>query len=143
MTTPRFPWAQHPPPGSHPLKGPLLRPSTAPRERRIEQEIVVDAYGPDERAIGWHCYLDGKLRFPFKAKCIAARNISPLKKGEEVEVLGMAPGDDCMKEMFVIAGFAGRKLGVPLAQLEPTGADKSTREAAQDWCYWVAMDYEF
>jgi len=72
------------------------------REHRIEQEIVVDAYTSDERAIGWHCHLDDKLSFPFKAKCVMVREISPLKKGEEVEVLGMAPGDDCMKEMFVL-----------------------------------------
>ena len=113
------------------------------RERRIEQEIVVDAYTPEERAIGWHCYLDDKLGFPFKAKCVAAREISPLKKGEEVEVLGMAPGDDCMKEMFVIVGFAGRRLGVPLAQIEPVGADATTREAVADWRYWQQMRWEF
>jgi hypothetical protein len=113
------------------------------REHRIEQEIVVDAYTPDERAIGWHCHLDDKLRFPFMAKCIAVRDISPLKKGEEVEVLGMAPADDCMREMFVIVGFAGRKLGVPLAQIEPIGADAATREAAEDWRYWMAMGYGF
>jgi len=40
------------------------------RERRIEQEIIVDAYTPEERAIGWHCYLD-KLRFPFRAQLCA------------------------------------------------------------------------
>lgn len=40
----RFSWAQHPSPGSHPLKGPLLRPLTAPREHRITYEIVVDAW---------------------------------------------------------------------------------------------------
>lgn len=105
------------------------------REHRIEQEIVVDAYNEEERAIGWHCYLDEKLRFPFKAKCIAAREISPLKKGEEIEVLGMAPSDDCMKEMFVIADFAGRRLGVPFAQLDPVNPDKVTREAIEDWRY--------
>ena len=113
------------------------------RERRIEQEIVVDAYGPEERAIGWHCYLDDKLRFPFKAKCVAVREISPLKKGEEAEVLGMAPSDDCMREMFVIVGFAGRKLGVPLVQLDPIKPDPATREAVEDWRYWIAMGYEF
>ena len=59
------------------------------RECRIEQEIVVDAYTSDERAIGWHCYLDGKLRFPFKAKCIDAREVSPLTKGREVELNGV------------------------------------------------------
>jgi hypothetical protein len=113
------------------------------REHRIEQEIVVDAYGPEERAIGWHCYLDDKLRFPFKAKCVAVREISPLKKGEEIEVLGIAPTDDCMREMFVLVGFAGRKLGVPLVQLDPVKPDKATREAVEDWRYWVAMGYEF
>ena len=47
-------------------------------------------------------------------------------------VLGRASEDDCMREMFVIVGFVGRKLGVPLAQLEPTGADAATREAVED-----------
>ncbi len=112
-------------------------------ERRIEQEIVVDAYTSDERAIGWHCYLDDKLRFPFKAKCIAVRGISPLEKGEEVAVLKMAPEDDCMKEMFVLVGFTGRELGVPLIQLDPVKPDKATREAMQDWRYWVAMGHVF
>jgi len=113
------------------------------RERRIEEEIVVDAYTSDERAIGWHCYLDDKLSFPFKAKCIAMRKISPLKKGEEVEVLGMVPEDDCMREMFVLVQFAGRKLGVPLVQLDPVKPDKAVREAVEDWRYWVAMGYGF
>jgi len=113
------------------------------RERRIEQEIVVDAYTSDERALSWYCHLEEKLRFPFKAKCIAVREISPLKIGEEVEVLGMAPEDDCRTEMFVIVRFSGRRLGVPLVQLDPLTPDKSTREAIEDWRYWVATGYEF
>jgi hypothetical protein len=112
------------------------------REHRIAEEIVVDAYTSDERAIGWHCHLDDKLRFPFKAKCIAVREISPLKKGEQVEVLGMAPVDDCMKVMFVVVGFAGRRLGVPLVQLDPVKPDKATQEGIEDWRYWAAMGYE-
>ncbi len=91
------------------------------REHRIEQEIVVDAYTSDERALSWYYYIENRLDFPFKAKCVAARGISPLKKGEEVEVLGMAPEDDCMREMFVIVRFAGQMLGVPLVQLDPIG----------------------
>ena len=113
------------------------------RERRIEQEIVVDAYTAEEQAIGWHCHLEDKLGFPFKAKCVAAREISPLKKGEEVEVLGMASGDDCMHEMFVLIRFAGRTLGVPLVQLDPVKPDKATREAMEDWQYWLRMGYTF
>ena len=48
-----------------------------------------------------------------------------------------------MKEMFVLVGFAGRKLGVPLVQLDPVKPDKTTREAMEDWRYWVAMGYVF
>ena len=125
------------------MPGPKRPALNRAREHRTEQEIAVHAYTSDERAIGWHCYLDDKLRFPFKARCIAVREMSPLKMGEEIEVLGMAPGDDCMKEMFVIVGFAGRKLGVPLAQIEPIGADAATREAVEDWRYWLEMGYAF
>lgn len=58
-------------------------------------------------------------------------------------MLGVAPSDDCMKEMFVIIGYADRRLGVPLVQLDPLKPDKATREAVEDWRYWVAMSYGF
>ena len=37
------------------------------REHRIEQEIVVDTYTSDERALSWYYHLEEKLAFPFKA----------------------------------------------------------------------------
>ncbi len=55
----------------------------------------------------------------------------------------MAPSDDCTKEMFVLAGFAGRRLGAPLAQLNPVKPDRATREAVEDWRYWRQMGWEF
>jgi hypothetical protein len=115
------------------------------REDRIHMEIVVDAYGPEERAMGWCCYLESTLHFPFTAHCTGTRPISPLKKGDEVEVIGMAPESECEHEMFVMIRW-GRKegLGVPLAQLKPGGdADDETRQAVEDWLYWVKMGYEF
>ena len=39
----------------------------AQREERITMEIVVDAYTPEETAMGWYYYLEDKLRFPFPA----------------------------------------------------------------------------
>jgi hypothetical protein len=117
--------------------------SNRAREHRIDQEIVVDAYTSEERAMGWYYYLEGKLRFPFSAKCVAERAVSPFKTGEKVDVLGMAPEEDCTGGMFVLVRFAGRGLGVPLAQLAPLGADGGTREAIEDWRYWTAMGYEF
>ena len=113
------------------------------RERPIADEIVGDAYNEVERAMSWYYYLEEELAFPFKARCVTLRTLSPLKKGEEVEVMSMADSDDCMREMFVLVRFDGRKLGVPLSQLEPVAPKGETREAVQDWRYWVAMGYEF
>ena len=39
------------------------------REKRIMMEIVVDAYGAEERAMGWLVYLENSLKVPFKATC--------------------------------------------------------------------------
>lgn len=55
----------------------------------------------------------------------------------------MAQEDDCMCEMFVRIEFAGRKLGVPLAQLAPIGTSPDTRQGIDDRGYWVSMYYEF
>lgn len=41
------------------------------REDRIDNEAIVDA-SPEEQAMSWYYYLEGKIRFPFQAKCIAA-----------------------------------------------------------------------
>jgi hypothetical protein len=113
------------------------------REQRIEQEIVVDAYDTEERAMGWYAYLEDQLHFPFPAKCSALRPISPLRKGQEVEVVGLAAADECEHEMFVTVTWEDRTLAVPLAQLEALRADKATRQAMEDWHYWVEQGYEF
>ena len=59
------------------------------REERITDEIVVDAYDSEERASSWFYYLSDNCDYPYKAKCIIERSISPLKKDEEVEVIGI------------------------------------------------------
>ena len=113
------------------------------REHRISMEIIVDAYGPEEQAMGWYYHLEGKLHFPFLARCTKKRSISPLLKGDEVEIVGMAPEEECEHEMFVKTRWEGRKLAVPLSQLEPIAAtDKDTKEAVEDWHYWVNRGYE-
>ncbi len=85
------------------------------REERIANEIIVDAYGPEEQAMGWHVCLDENPGTPFRAKCIAMRVISPLRKGEKVDVLGMAPEEECEHEMFVLVRWNDRNLAVPLS----------------------------
>lgn len=114
------------------------------REDRISMDIVVDAYNEAERAIGWYCYLDEKLSFPFLTRCINERATSPLQVGDEVEVVGMATEDECMREMFVETPWEHKRtLAVPLSQLKFVHGDDETRQAVEDWEYWVEMGYEF
>src|SRR5216683_400178 len=96
------------------------------REERIRNEAVVDAYGPEEQALGWYFYLENKLRFPFQAKCIAAKVVSPLRRGETVGVLRLAPEDACAGDMLVLIRWHGRNVAVPLSQLVAIDADEST-----------------
>ena len=112
-------------------------------EELITFEIVVDAYDEYERAVGWRCYLDDNLDFPFKAECIAERQVSPLKKGEKVEVVGMIDDGDDLSEMFVETKWKGRKMGVPLAQISPLDANEETVQAVEAWHYWSARGYNF
>src|SRR5512132_1487862 len=112
------------------------------REQRITMEIVVDAYTPQEQAMGWYYSLEDRLHFPFMARCIAERSISPLRVGDEVEVVGMAPDKECGHEMFVVIRWERRGLAVPLAQLEGVAVDNQTRQVIEDWQYWVAQGYE-
>lgn len=112
------------------------------REERINMEIIVDAYGPEEQAMGWYNYLDDTLQFPFSARCIANRVISPLEPGDEVEVEGMAPAEECEHEMFVLIPWRSHQLAVPLMQLEGIHVDEETQQAIEDWRYWVNQGYE-
>ena len=59
------------------------RDSDEEREERIKMEIIVDAYTPEEQAMGWHIYLEETMGFPFEARCIEEKDISPLRKIEE------------------------------------------------------------
>ena len=113
------------------------------RENRIENEIIVDAYGEEEHALGWYYYLEGKLKFPFSAKCITKRTTSPLRVDEEVKVMGIASENVCRQEMFVKVKWDKRSLAVPLSQLKIIHADPDTKEAVEDWHYWVKMGYLF
>jgi len=106
-------------------------------------EIVVDAYGPEERAMGWYYYLEDRLAFPFAARCRRLEPTSPLNLNERVDVLGMAPETSCEHDMFVWIARTPRRLAVPLIQLQPHNADAVTKQAVADWHYWKAQAYEF
>jgi hypothetical protein len=117
----------------------MKKPKKDPiREDRIHNDAIVDAYGAEERAMGWYYYLENQLQLPFQARCIAAIIVSPLSKGETVEGLRMAPQESCSADMLVLIRWQGRKLAVPLSQLAEIDVDQSTADAVGDWHYWIA-----
>jgi hypothetical protein len=69
----------------------MSQPFDEEREQRIEMEIITDANGPEEQALGWYTYLEENLQFPFLTRCINEQAISPLRVGDEVEVIGLGP----------------------------------------------------
>ncbi len=106
------------------------------RDERFRNEIIVDAYTADEMAISWCYHLERKLSFPFQARCIEERTISPLREDEEVPVVGMTDEVVSSREMFVLVEWMDREFGVPLSQLEVLDVDSDTRKAVDDWHYW-------
>lgn len=112
------------------------------REERIAMEIIVDAYGSEEQVLGWYYYLEEHVHVPFAARCIARRATSPLQVGEEVEVMGMPPEEDCEHNMLVMIRWKGHEFAVPLQQLEGIHVDEETRQALEDWHYWVNQGYQ-
>lgn len=123
----------------------MAKAKSQEREDRIQMEIVVDANGPEEVAMGWYHYLDDVMKFPFTATCNAERATSPLKKGDEIEVTALADADDCEHEIFVMTRWDVKsQLAVPLAQLKPSSStDEATLQAVEDWHYWVQQGYEY
>jgi len=113
------------------------------RENRIIYEAVVDAYGAEERAIGWYYYLESKMRFPCAGRCRELVTTSPLQLGEKVELVSLADVDVCGADMFATMNWGSRKLDVPLRQIELVDADEDTMEAIADWNYWIAQGYQF
>ncbi|MBW4612546.1 MAG: calcium-binding protein [Desmonostoc vinosum HA7617-LM4] len=118
------------------------------REHRIETEIIVDTDDDkEERAMGWYYYLDDTLNVPFMAKWKKKSRKSSTVEEKQVEVLGMAPEDECLKDMYVEVVYPQGKdedvFSAKLSDIEAIDADAETQEALADWQYWLARGYKF
>ncbi|NDJ21391.1 calcium-binding protein [Nostoc sp. B(2019)] len=125
-------------------------PSVEPdenREHRIKTEIIIDAEDKEERAMGWYYYLDDTLNVPFMARWTKKGRKSTTVEEKQVEVLGMAPDDECLKDMFVEVVYPDGKdedvFSAKLSEIVAIDADSETQEALADWHYWLARGYKF
>jgi hypothetical protein len=114
------------------------------REERIRDEILVECYDHHDSAMAWYNYIEEQLQFPFTATCISVRAVSPLRVKDEVEVIELAPENECGCEVFVTIRWDPAGLAVPLEQLKPIDrTDRQAKEAIADWHYWRRMGYEY
>ena len=125
-------------------------PSVEPdenREHRIKTEIIIDAEDKEERAMGWYYYLEETLNFPFLAKWTKKGRKSASIEEKQVEVLGMAPDDECLKDMLVEVAYIDGKdedvYSAKLSEIAAIDADSETQDAIADWLYWIARGYKF
>ena len=73
----------------------------------------------------------------------SASLVSPLRKGETVEVLRMAPEEVCSADMLMLIRWQDRTMAVPLSQLAAVDPDDATAEAIADWNYRAVQGYCF
>ncbi len=105
------------------------------REHRIDYEVIADCYNEEEQSLGWYYYLENKCTFPFQAL---------LKNKKIVEITSMAPEEDCEKEMYVYAKFEDDELPIVLFDITPlSSTNEKTKEAIEDWHYWIKQGYQF
>jgi hypothetical protein len=117
------------------------------REHRINTEIIVDAEDKEDRAMGWYYYLDDTLNVPFLATLKKKSRKTSTVEEKTVEVLGMAPDDECLKDMYVEVVYPDGKdedvFTAKLGDLVVIDTDIDTKEAIADWHYWLARGYKF
>jgi hypothetical protein len=121
----------------------IQRRKNREREQRIENEILVDAYDEEERAMSCYYHAENEMQLPFPARCLRIEESSPLHKGEEVEVIGLPSEENCRQQLRVRIRWQSRTLAVPLAQLKAVKADQQTEQLIEDWHYWTRMGYQF
>jgi hypothetical protein len=117
------------------------------REERIKNEILAEAEDKEERAMGWYYYLDDCLNFPFMGRWKKKNRKTGAIDEKPVEVVGMSPEDDCLKDMYVdVAYLTGKDEDIhsaKLSEIEAIDVDEETQEALADWQYWLARGYKF
>jgi Calcium binding len=110
------------------------------REDRFYDEIMVDAYGDEEKLISWYYYLEEVLTFPFEAQISVKKPKEDTAKSVLVTVESMADVNLCsIYNMWVQVQAKDSDLhfNVPMRDIVEAKAKRRTIEALTDWRYWI------
>ena len=111
------------------------------RKDRIEDEIIVDCYDEYEMAMGWLCYLNDNLTFPFEASIIGDIRIGSLQEGDSVNVTEFINSDKNDVSVYNFIATVGIEkdehiYDIPLVNLKSVDCENDTFNAIEDWRYW-------
>ena len=109
-------------------------------DQLLYDEILVDAYGEEEKAMSWFTYADEVMQFPFKAK-LALLDESRRAVKVKVQVLGLKQSTNDLRPLRVEVLHAGLIWTVELAELRKVEADAGTAEVVGVYGYWVGASY--
>ena len=111
------------------------------RENRITMEIVADCYDSNEQFYGWYEYLNSNLEFPFEGVWEKSKN----SKNEEITIIGMGNFDECENSlnMLVEIEYQGQTITKSLLEINEVFSDDKTKEAIEDWKYWIKSGNSF
>ncbi len=107
-------------------------------DKIIDNEILIDTYNDEEVASAWYTYMEENMSFPFKAECLFESAISPFKKGECLEVVGLGEIESCDHGIYVKISFCDRQFDIPLFDMRPIDATNETITAVSCWYHWIS-----
>lgn len=111
------------------------------RENRLASFLADAPPGSPEAQEAWVAFLERTLRFPFTGQCRFEWEVNHLTQGDIVSVTGLARNEPRVGHVFVRVMNGQRSIPIPLFQLAPFLADPETKQAVEDWHYWVERGY--
>lgn len=111
------------------------------REEKIEEEILEGCYNSEMQMRAWHDYLQVALSFPFFATWKSVKEDIE----DDVKVIDMTNFIYCSqeKDMLVEIVYNNDIQTASLFEMINCDADEKTKEALDDWHYWVNSGNRF
>jgi hypothetical protein len=106
------------------------------REHRIDYEVIVDCYDDYEVNMGWYCYFEEGLKFPFDATVqLALRGGKTEEKAVKIVELKSGNEDRPLK-LGIVEGTSERVQYISPEAIISVKTTDENLEVLNDWLYW-------
>lgn len=108
-------------------------------QHKINHEIIVDCYDEFDVSTAWHCFIEERLRFPFKATAKLKKRDGRIEK-KEVKVVGLADNEEGFmnNDFYLEIETRGQYISIiPYSKSSNIKASPEILEAFVIWDYWI------